>query len=261
MRIESLAFRTDLALLQLGGSEVEDHESYVVVRTPDNPTYRWGNFLLLRTAPRTTRSEDGRRSSSTLPGAGHRATAWRAPTGAGRPRRPGECRDVRRRLDRPDRHRDLVREPRRPNRAATYRSLATDDDWQQQFDLSLAGEEHRVPVRRRQDRGAAAHRRVGAGDLVGAFLGDQLVLDGVFRAGPGCAGSRTSRRTRTSAALGLAGTLIHEVSRVGVEVLGATTLVIVADPDYRAIRVYRSVGFEDYETQLQAERETVSHAW
>jgi hypothetical protein len=32
------------------------------------------------------------------------------------------------------------------------------------------------------------------------------------------------------------------------------TLVMVADPDYPAVRVYRSVGFEDSETQLQAER-------
>ena len=43
---------------------------------------------------------------------------------------------------------------------------------------------------------------------------------------------------------GLAGTLVHEVSRYGFDQLGAHTLVMVADPDYLAIRVYRSVGFE-----------------
>nr|MBA2558703.1 GNAT family N-acetyltransferase [Propionibacteriales bacterium] len=32
------------------------------------------------------------------------------------------------------------------------------------------------------------------------------------------------------------------------------TLVMVADPDYPAIRLYRSLGFVDTETQLQAER-------
>jgi hypothetical protein len=35
------------------------------------------------------------------------------------------------------------------------------------------------------------------------------------------------------------------------------TLVMVADPDYLAVRVYRSVGFVDGETQLQAERPPV----
>ena len=53
---------------------------------------------------------------------------------------------------------------------------------------------------------------------------------------------------------GLAGTLVHHVSRYGFGPLGAHTLVMVADPTYLAIRVYRSVGFEVAETQLQVER-------
>ena len=35
----SLGFRTDLALLALGGSEIEDRGRHGVVRTPANPTY------------------------------------------------------------------------------------------------------------------------------------------------------------------------------------------------------------------------------
>jgi hypothetical protein len=31
---------------------------------------------------------------------------------------------------------------------------------------------------------------------------------------------------------------------------GARTLVMVADPEYLAIRIYRSLGFTDSETQL-----------
>ena len=53
---------------------------------------------------------------------------------------------------------------------------------------------------------------------------------------------------------GLAGTLVHHVSEYGFGELGATTLVMVADPAYLAVRIYRSVGFDDTETQLQAER-------
>ena len=61
MQIESLAFRTDLALLEIGGSDVEDHGSHIAVRTPHNPTYWWGNFLLFPAAP--TRAEGGSRCS------------------------------------------------------------------------------------------------------------------------------------------------------------------------------------------------------
>jgi len=47
---------------------------------------------------------------------------------------------------------------------------------------------------------------------------------------------------------------VHAASRYALDEMGAETLVMVADPDYVAIRIYRSVGFEDTETQLQASR-------
>ena len=53
---------------------------------------------------------------------------------------------------------------------------------------------------------------------------------------------------------GLAGTLVHEISRFGFADLDAETLVMVADPEYLAIRVYRSVGFADTEVQIGVEQ-------
>jgi hypothetical protein len=46
LQIVSLGFRTDLMVLALGGSEIEHGERHVVVRTPANPTFWWGNFVL-----------------------------------------------------------------------------------------------------------------------------------------------------------------------------------------------------------------------
>ncbi len=51
MNVTSLGFRTDLALLTASGSVVEDRGTHLVVRTPDNPTYYWGNFILLAEPP------------------------------------------------------------------------------------------------------------------------------------------------------------------------------------------------------------------
>jgi hypothetical protein len=51
MDVHSLGFRTDLALLTASGSVVEDRGTHLVVRSPDNPSYFWGNFLLLAAAP------------------------------------------------------------------------------------------------------------------------------------------------------------------------------------------------------------------
>ncbi len=53
---------------------------------------------------------------------------------------------------------------------------------------------------------------------------------------------------------GLAGTLVHVLSCYGFGELGARTLVMVADPDYAAIRIYRAAGFTARECGLSAER-------
>src|SRR5262245_33455016 len=51
MDVISLGFQTDLALLELGGTQMADRGDHLVVRTPDNPTFWWGNFLLLAGPP------------------------------------------------------------------------------------------------------------------------------------------------------------------------------------------------------------------
>ena len=40
-------WETDLAILELGGSTVEDRGDHLVVRTPANPDFHWGNCLLV----------------------------------------------------------------------------------------------------------------------------------------------------------------------------------------------------------------------
>lgn len=41
---------TDLAILELGGSAVEDRADHLVVRTPGNPGFHWGNCLFVTDA-------------------------------------------------------------------------------------------------------------------------------------------------------------------------------------------------------------------
>ena len=38
---------TDLAVLELSGSRIEEHADHLLVRTPDNPGYHWGHVLLV----------------------------------------------------------------------------------------------------------------------------------------------------------------------------------------------------------------------
>jgi GNAT superfamily N-acetyltransferase len=259
VRIESLAFRTDLALLQLGGSEVEPHESYVAVRTPNNPTYRWGNFLLLETAPSSAELPDWEIVfTQTFPDAHHRtygiATAHGSREDLVALAKMGLSVEASTVMTAGA---TAVRDPPRPNRAATYRRLATDADWQQQVDLALSGDEQ-SSERTFVVTKAATQRRIaesGAGTWWGAFVGDRLLSSmGLFQANAGLCRFQDVKTHPDARGQGLAGTLVHEISRCGIEELGASTFVMVADPEYLAVRVYRSVGFQDTETQLQAER-------
>ena len=38
---------TDVEVLRLGGSAIEDHGDHLVVRSPHNPGFHWGNFVLV----------------------------------------------------------------------------------------------------------------------------------------------------------------------------------------------------------------------
>src|SRR6202030_1284769 len=51
MELMSLGFRTDVALRVAEGAEVTDRGDCLVVRSPDNPAFWWGNFLLLAAWP------------------------------------------------------------------------------------------------------------------------------------------------------------------------------------------------------------------
>jgi ribosomal protein S18 acetylase RimI-like enzyme len=105
---------------------------------------------------------------------------------------------------------------------------------------------------------AAAQRRLcdaGYGAWWGAFDGERLLSSmGLFTASPGLARFQSVKTHPDARGRGLAGTLVHRVSGYGFEELGARTLVMVADPEYLAIRIYRGVGFADSERQLQVER-------
>jgi ribosomal protein S18 acetylase RimI-like enzyme len=262
MDIASLAFRTDLAMLEHSGSTVEDRGSHLVVRTPDNPVYWWGNFLLLGTAPRD--ADEAREwlaaFEAEFPEARHRTFGVDRSSGVPEDLAPfvelGLTSDVSTVMAATS-----VHEPARPNTDATYRPLESDSDWQQQIEVTRAGEDegYDLPFVTAQ---AAAQRRLvdaGYGAWWGAFEGDRLLASmGLFTASPGLARFQSVKTHPDARGRGLAGTLVHRVSRYGFDELDAKTLVMVADPDYLAIRIYRSVGFADTECQLQAERKPSS---
>jgi ribosomal protein S18 acetylase RimI-like enzyme len=258
MEIVSLANRTDLALLERAGSRVSDCGTHLVVRTPDNPTYWWGNFLLLSGPPASrAEAEDWLACfERELPQARHRTFGIDGTEGTVDDLAPFTALGLEAEVS-SVMTAETVHEPPRPNTDATYRRLTSDDDWAQQIEVSRAGEDvgYDLPFVTAKTRADRRLVEQGHGAWWGAFEGDRLLSSmGLFTASPGLARFQSVKTHPDARGRGLAGTLVHRVSRYGFEELGARTLVMVADPDYLAIRVYRSVGFADTERQLQVVR-------
>ena len=92
--------------------------------------------------------------------------------------------------------------------------------------------------------------RAGHGWWFGAFTGGQLAAQlGLISGGSPIARYQNVETHPDARRQGLAGTLVWQAGQHA-RAHGARTLVMAADPAEGAIRVYRSVGFAQRETQI-----------
>ena len=256
MRIRSLGFRTDVALRVLEGAEVTDRGDYLVVRTPDNPDFWWGNFLLLARLPGPGQGREWlARFAAEFPAARHIALGVDTTVDI---EAPAEFAAAGLQADRAAvLTADRLRPPAHPNTAAEIRPLEGDADWRQSVDLAVRCFDSDDPGDFLERRTAARRRltQAGAGIWFGAFEGGCLLAQlGLFDVGDGYARYQHVETDPAARRRGLAGTLVWTAGRYGREVLGASTFVIVADPADVAIRVYRACGFTARQRQLSFDR-------
>ncbi len=262
MQVASLGYRTDLAILRLGGSRVDDRGDHLVVTSAHAPTYWWGNFLLLEGVPAADDCQRWLdRFAATFPDAQHIAMGFDGTSGA--------LTDLGWFTARAFSAEALavmtaraLRRPVHVNRDVVYRELHTDDDWVASVDLrarcAADSDRHAASSREFDTARARTNRRIteaGQGRWFGAFIDGQLVAQlGLVVAGRRIARFQSVETDPDFRRRGLAASLLHRAGVYGVTELGAETLVIVADPTYAAINLYRALGFETTETQLLVER-------
>lgn len=259
MEIKSLAYRTDLMLLRLSGSELTEAGDHVVVRTPANPTFWWGNYLLFRSpfAPDAL-SRRLEMFETAFPGARH--VAFGIDSVDGVIGAEHELREAGFEIERNTvMTAQAVLPPARPNTTSAYRFLDRDEDWEQLVGLTLACSPMEIEgYEQFNRRKVEAERRLvedGHGRWFGAFDGDRLQASlGLVTDGSGVARFQNVQTHPGDRNRGIASTLVHRASTYGLGEFGAETLVMVADPEYLAIRLYRALGFEDTEQQVQLTR-------
>lgn len=258
MDVTSLGFRTDLALLTSSGSVVEDRGTHLVVRSPDNPSYFWGNFLLLAQPPVPGGEREVVGAFHTeFPLADHVSIGIDSADISDESKAAFEAAgmtvDVATVLTA-----SALTAPREVE--AELRPLETDDDWEARARLSqqlYPGTSEQTFMTYARQKNAQERRLVdaGRGARFGAYVDGAMVSTaGIFVTEPGVARYQSVETHPDHRRKGLAAAVVHAAGQHALARLGATTLVIVADTDGEAIGIYHRLGFADVERQLMMEQ-------
>jgi RimJ/RimL family protein N-acetyltransferase len=244
---------------------IVERDDCIVVRTPDNPTFYWGNFLLLPQAPRDdelahwlSRFDD--EIARLQPASRHRALGVNAPCASiALPswQRAGF------ELQRSDVMQLHARRLRAPVRAArgevAFRSADLPRETDAFVDLQCADTQGHSPAgyrefRRRKMAAVERMRRAGDAQWFGLWCDGVLAADcGLVRDGP----LGRFQHVETHPAWrrrGLCTALVHAVSSWGFAQWGLETITMIADPDDVAIGIYRSLGYASAMQTLGLER-------
>ena len=270
--------RTDLGVLRLQGAEITDRGDHLVIRSPRNPLFHWGNFVLVTTGDPSDADRWLGVFATEFPDAEHVAIDLPSMPDSAAYAAHGVSIETD----------DVLASTNLPQLRAlpegyAARELRTDDDWERQIrrnvEDNLATGEHEPLGYERFSRDQAVGRRalVEAGNAAffGAFAnqrwsrrvgersggtrlevppnGDELVADlGIVLLGDTAryqsVGTAPEHRRK-----GLAGHLLGMAARWAGE-RGAREWVIVTGATNPAGRLYRSLGFTEAAQNVQAYR-------
>ena len=261
MIIRSLGYRTDLFFSAFDGITT-DRGEYLVIRTPSNPDFYWGNYLIFADPPAEGDLDRWRghfsREIGPPPAVKHQVFGWDSPQGDLGEISPFLSAGFR-----------LVQSvvlishapqlPTRLNESIIVRVLQSEDDWAQATDNQVACREadfSEVDYRLFKHPQMARYRRMqaaGLGHWYGAFLADRLVADlGIFLE-DGIARFQSVGTHPDFRRQGIAASLVYQSSLLAMQEFKLHTLVIVAEQDSSPSRIYESVGFKITEKQVGLE--------
>jgi GNAT superfamily N-acetyltransferase len=250
-----LGWHTDLAVLRLSGSTIEQRDDHVVVRTPENPLYHWGNFVLVTDDDALDRPDHWLEVfEQEFPDAAHRSVglvaapvdeaAWSA-------------------LGLAMEHDDVLAtdtcpEPTPVPQGYLVKEIRDDVEWEQSTGLRVGEFAAHDSREAAYERATTQVRRSMSDDgpvaWFAAFHGDRLVAElGIVDCGDGIARYQSVVTGADHRRHGLAGHLLGVAAEWAGE-RGCHTWVIVADDGSDASRLYRSRGFTPADKGTRAYR-------
>jgi ribosomal protein S18 acetylase RimI-like enzyme len=257
MHIKSLGYRTDLFFPKFEG-EIHDRGDYLVVLTPTNPGFHWGNYLLFSSPPSKgdferwkdlfTREINSRQETH------HMVFGWDTVHGETGEAQPFLTAGFQLSQNLVMTARQIVLPPKY-NHEVDIRPLSTDWEWQQALENQVTCRDagfgladytvfKQAKMKRYRQMSVA-----GQGEWFGAFHQGRLVADLGLFCEEGVARFQSVETLPDFRRQGICGTLVYQAACHGFERMGAKVLVMIADENYFAARIYETLGFRPEERQ------------
>lgn len=254
MEVKSLGRKTDLIFARFNG-QVIDRGSYTLIKTPSNPGYHWGNYIIFDEAPKKGDLKRWKevfdREFEYYKEPHHYSFIWDLDDVMGEVE---EFKMAGFELESSKilMTKDLVA-PKFLNKDIEIRPIKTDDEWLEVEKLqTLCSDpkylnEYYAEFKHNQMINYRKMADAGKGYWFGAFIGDQLIGDlGLYFENDVAryqnVGTHPDFRRK-----GICGTLVYRAGQYALENFGVDYLVMEADPYYHAGRIYESVGFKLHE--------------
>ncbi len=256
-KIKSLGYRTDFIFNRLDGS-VRDKGEYIVATTTSNPNYFWGNLLLYKQPPKQGDFSIWKSdflAEFTNPDIYHMTFAWDSPEGV-----EGDCSEFLAQGFKLEKSVVLTTEnvikPTKYNHNVLIRPISSQEDFDRCVDIQVSCSDQYLSKDSWRDfysKSMKQYKKLigqGHGKWFGAFLDGELVGSlGIFT-DQDIARFQIVSTHKDFQRRGVCSTLVFDAAKYALDNMGVKTLVMVADEEYHAAKIYESVGFTPKQEQI-----------
>ena len=253
MKLNSLGLQTELIFAKFDG-EVQYKENYIVIKTPSNPNYYWGNSLIFNHSPKDCELDKWEKifkKELTDPKIYHLTFAWDN----------NELGSHQQFIDSGYKLEksvvlttNKIKIPKKYNQQIKIKTIETENEWEEVINtIALTTQSKSLSFDKSK---AFAHAQAlryqkmiqfGVGKWFGAFINEKLVGSlGVFK-DQNLVRYQLVNTHPEFQRMGICGTLVFETAKYALEQMNAKNLVMIADEEYHAAKIYESVGFNPTE--------------
>jgi ribosomal protein S18 acetylase RimI-like enzyme len=251
MKITSLSRRTDLIFARFSG-EVKDCGHYTLIQTKNNPGYHWGNYMVFDHAPAKGDlmrwRELFKKEFTYYDEPHHMVFTWET-----NPTSPGDYKEFVEAGFEFDEAVVLstqkVTPPKKRNNQIEIRKVITAEGWEDAIQLQIACSNPKYmnssyeSFKREQMGQYRKMSEAGLGYWFVAYVGNKPAADlGIFFENKlgryQNVGTHPDYRRQ-----GICQTLVYETAQIAFNEFKVDTLVMEADANYHAAKIYESVGF------------------